>query len=301
MSDEAHLQARHYRRGTILGLTLAELLMLLLFLFLLIMAFLISDREERLAHVEVERVSWREVLSEASNLQLPQNHQTILTEADLERPLEELRRIQEDSSAYRELVAAEVDLSELRAMTEQSENLSALAEAAGASSIEEFLNQMEDVVEMSNIVRPGQSAAATLEEGIQRLGSGREACIRFPREPGQRRGAIAYSFIVTLTPDGVVVREGNREAFEADWTGELPRPPFGVPISVSEFNRLTRSYYTVGENVGAPIPGSSARRPCRFYIALERSRLLTDVGAYDTMLRRVQDNFYKRSNVELVD
>lgn len=59
MSEEAHLQARHYRRGTILGLTLAELLMLLLFLFLLIMAFVINEREERISRLDEERLGWR--------------------------------------------------------------------------------------------------------------------------------------------------------------------------------------------------------------------------------------------------
>tara|TARA_R110002072_G_scaffold168067_1_gene321595 strand:- start:661 stop:1566 length:906 start_codon:yes stop_codon:yes gene_type:complete len=301
MNDEAHLQARHYRRGTILGLTLAELLMLLLFLFLLIMAFLIEDREYRLNQADTERHRWREALSEETSISLPQDHNLVLSVEDLERPIEELRQIQEESAAFRALLSDGVDVSELRQLIEQNAQLGALAEAAGSDSISEFLAQLSELVERANNVRPGQGAAMTIAEGLQTLGSGREACVRLPPQPGQTRGSVAYSFIVTLTPEGLIVRHGDEEAFEASWTGALPILPYGTPISVADFNRLTRPFYDVGEDVGAPVPGSSTRRPCRFYIALQRSRSLNDVNAYDLMLRRVQDNFYKRPNVELVD
>lgn len=301
MHDEAQLQARHYRRGTILGLTLAELLMLLLFLFLLIMAFVITDKEQRLERSETERRHWRETLSDFTALSLPSDPATPLTEADLERPIEALRQINEESEAFRQMLATDIDVAQLRQFIEQGSSLDALAQAAGADSTRDFLQDMAELVTRSNLIRPGQSVAATLEEGLQKLGSGREACIRLPREPGQSRGSVAYSFVVTLTPEGVVARLGDEEAFQASWIGDLPLPPLNSPISVAEFNRVTRAYYDVGENIGAPVAGSSARRPCRFYIALERSRQLTDVDAYDMMLRRVQDNFYKRTNVELVD
>lgn len=300
MSEEAHLQARHYRRGTILGLTLAELLMLLLFLFLLIMTFVINEREERINRIDQERITWREQIPLVTGVTIPPEPSTVLTPADLDRPIEELRRLREERDTLRQMLVDAGSPSELQELIETFQEVSALAEASGAETATELLSDYNELLQRAAAVRPGQRPVATLEEGLEELGSGLEACIWMPFDPGADTKRVAYSFAIALVPEGVRVSEGNPEAFAEAWTGALPRISSGTIMSVAEFNQVTRRFYEVGE-LGAPIAGTEARRRCRFYIRLQRSRRIADVDVYENLLQRVQQNFFRSYRIEIVD
>lgn len=300
MSEEAHLQARHYRRGTILGLTLAELLMLLLFLFLLIMTFVINEREERINRLDAERVAWREQIPLVTGITIPEPTSNILRPEDLDRPIEDLRSLRDERDSLREVLADAGSPEEIRELAQSFDALREIAQASGAESVSQVVDEYRDLLERAARVRPGQRAHLTLGEGLEELGSGLEACIWIPFASGEDTRRVAYSFTVALVPEGVRVSPGNPEAFAEAWTGPLPTFDDGVVVSVAEFNRLTRRYYEVGD-AGAPIPGTSARRPCRFYIRLQRSRQIEDVDVYEDLLQRVQQNFFRSYSIDIVD
>lgn len=309
MSNEADLQSRHYRRGTILGLTLAELLLLLLFLFLLIMAVVIGEKErefeeykEQTKATNIEVVSWREIVSEVTEVQLPERTSEPIPPADLDKSIDELRKLKDESTVLRSLGLTDIDqaVETIKLAKENNDAMGEIQKALGGLSPSEVADLLKQLSEKALVVRPGADVADTFEEGLGKLGSGLEACIRLPRQPGEKRGAVAYSFITTLTPEGVIIRTGDEEAFAADWTGPLPLPRLGVAISAAEFNQNTRRYYTVG-NSGAPVPNSLARRPCRFYIRIERSTKLVDVSQYEKMIQSIQQNFYRGFEIVLVD
>ncbi len=275
--------------------------MLLLFLFLLIMTIVITEREERIGllvqerqRIEAERLAWREGVARATSIELPSEPSLVLTEEDLDRPIEDLRRLQQDSDAFRQIADRNFDTTDLHRLLEQDDILAGLVGVSGASTQHELLEQLTSVMERARFVRPGQDSIKTIGDGLEELGSGLEACI------WKANGAVAYSFIVTLTPEGVRVEMGDAEAFAAEWTGDLPIPPLHQTLSVSDFNGLTRRYYAVGAS-GAPIEGLTARRPCRFYIQLERSRRLADVDSYEQMVQRVQQNFFRSFQIDIVD
>jgi hypothetical protein len=300
MSDEVHLQARHYRRGTILGLTLAELLMLLLFLFLLIMTFVINEREDRIERIEAERLAWREQIPLVTGVSIPAEPAAILRPEDLDRPIEDLRALREERDDLREMIGDAESVDALRELAAAYSELSSLAEATGSESITELLEGYRGLLERANQIRPGQRPQITLEEGLEELGSGLEACIWMPFAPGADTKRVAYSFTVTLVPEGVMISEGDAEAIAEAWTGPLPNFEPGTVITVDEFNRASRRYYEVGDR-GAPVSGTSARRPCRFYVRLQRSRRIEDVDVYEDLLQRVQQNFFRSYQIEIVD
>ena len=300
MSEEAHLQARHYRRGTILGLTLAELLMLLLFLFLLIMAFVINEREERIRKLDEERLVWRTEVPAVTGIPIPAPPSTVLSRPELDRPIEDLRAIRDERDDLRRIIEEVSSPEDLADLVETYEQLNEIAEEFGEESPSDLLDTVVSLFQRARSVRPGQRPDFTLEEGLEELGSGLEACIWMPFEPGADTKRVAYSYIVTLVPEGVRVSEGNPEAFSESWTGDLPRIPPGTVMSVSRFNQLTRRFYEVGE-MGAPIEGTNARRPCRFYIRLQRSRRIADVDVYENLVQRVQQNFFRSYQIEIVD
>jgi len=300
-NEDRHLQARHYRRGTILGLTLAELLMLLLFLFLLVMSIVITERDDRISlleqereRIEEERLAWRNGVAEATSIQLPNDSSFVLTEEELDRPIEDLRRLQQDSDAFREIADEGLTATELIQLLEQDEILEEFVGISGASTRRELLDRLRSILGRARALRPGQDSITTIGDGLEELGSGLESCIWKPN------GSVAYSFVVTLTPEGVRVEMGDPEAFAAEWIGSPALPQLHRTISVTEFNRTTLEYYATGDT-GAPVERSTARRPCRFYIQLQRSRRLVDVDRYEQMVQRVQQNFFRSFQIDIVD
>ncbi|MCP2669537.1 hypothetical protein NHF40_01170 [Maricaulaceae bacterium EIL42A08] len=299
MSEEAHLQARHYRRGTILGLTLAELLMLLLFLFLLIMAFVINEREERIEQLDEERRAWRENVPLATGIVIPQPISTVLQPADLDRPIEDLRAIREERDQLQQAVN-EIAVEDLQDLIELKEALEELAHDVGVESPSHVVETITSLVQRASSIRPGQRPGITLEEGLEGLGSGLEPCIWMPFEEGATTRRVAFSYVVTLLTDGIRVSEGDPEAFNQAWTGDLPRIPSGSIISIDEFNQATQRFKDVG-NSGAPVAGTDTPRRCRFYVRLQRSRRLTDIDLYDNMIQGVTQNFFRGYRIEIVD
>jgi len=173
-----------YRRGVILGLTLAELLLLLLFLFLLVMSAILHDRqteqeelETRFAAVEEERLAYRNALAGEIEIslgaELANNAGQTLTREQLDAPLARLGQMSSENQTLRsQLQAARSELSELREsrpITEQE--ASALREEnsflnAQLAALEQELGDVSQLVAQANSVDPERSAAEVLQAAM---------------------------------------------------------------------------------------------------------------------------------------
>lgn len=167
---------RGHRRGVVLGLTMAEIMLLLLFCMLLVSAALLKDREDELARA-VERSELAEQRAvdadrraEAAALRLEaaltNSGGPLIDVIQLERDQAELATLREESSRLRELLGVaesalaegplpEVDWRELR-----------LTQEAGNAVLESGLSLTEVVEKLGQLEAEAAAPTATPEEHL---------------------------------------------------------------------------------------------------------------------------------------
>lgn len=183
-----------YRRGVVLGLTLAELLLLLLFLFLLIMAAILHDREEerqaleeQYEAAEAERRAFRGALQAQLELalgaDLAANLGQPLTAEQLAEPLARLSALSSENAGLRaELSAARSELAALREGRPVSQQeASALRQenarlAAELAALNEALGDAQALVDQAGALAPDRPPGEVLEAALEAYsGLGEEA------------------------------------------------------------------------------------------------------------------------------
>ena len=166
-----------YRRGALLGLTLAELLLLLLFLFLMIMAALLFEKDEIIESATVEAEAWRQGASQNFQIAPPERPVGYIDPEDMDRPLSELElRAAEAEQARSRAEALTTILREGISEEEVAARLEELQIAAQRlAAIEEELGRPEDIIQRAQAVRPDQSPRMTTLSAIELLQDQSEA------------------------------------------------------------------------------------------------------------------------------
>jgi hypothetical protein len=173
-----------YRRGVVLGLTLAELLLLLLFLLLLLMSSILFHRQEeqldletRYDASEIERRAFREAFEGQLEITLggdvAGNIGAPLTQEQLQEPLARLAEMSNAALAlHDELAAAETELAALREgrpITQQE--ASALRQenarlVGRLAALNNELGDIESLVSNANALDPQRNAAEVLNAAL---------------------------------------------------------------------------------------------------------------------------------------
>ncbi|SDL92360.1 hypothetical protein [Maricaulis salignorans] len=298
-----------YRRGVVLGLTLAELLLLLLFLFLLLMSSILFRREEeqldlerRYDASEIERRAFRGAFEGQLEItlgnELAGNIGAPLTQEQLQEPLARLAAMSSENVALRtDLEAATSELAALRdgrpfsqqeASTLRQENARLERQLA---MLRDELGDVSELVSAANAVDPERSAADVLNAAMSsyaglnndqrmlpdqlaqchaersNIGSQldyiRAQCGRAGDLPPcvyRDDGAIAYSYNVVLSQDGVTAGRGDEGRFRSiPWVAALPDPRLGQPMSLNEFLGATRSHFQASQQQNPE---------CRFFVRI---------------------------------
>jgi hypothetical protein len=173
-----------YRRGVVLGLTLAELLLLLLFLFLLIMASILYQREEIRLEIEErfnvadeERRAFRNSLNvyleEVLGTQSVADPGRPLSAQELEEPLARLSRLSSEYAATSaQLRAARSELEQLRqgipptereASALRQENARIQAELAQLNAA---LGDAQALIDQARQISPDEAASDVLRSAL---------------------------------------------------------------------------------------------------------------------------------------
>lgn len=262
---------REYRRGMVLGLTLAETLLLLMFLLLMALGALLWRREAELAAAKTDAATAtakaaheqreREKLTSALASLIPElwergvavpDAQTLavkLVEAERAR-----RQIDELASSLTEVRA---DLAEARRQRD-----------ALATRVQELERQLgPEGADLPSRLQDLERQRDDLHAGLAREQRKREQAeteLRDLRERIRRGGSLyppcgpdEFSFRVTILDQGrAIVEDISTPAGRRHEAWELIRPfPRGTPISLSQFLGATRAYAEWGH----------ARQPeCRF-------------------------------------
>lgn len=274
-----------YRRGFVLGLTLAEAALLLVFVVLLLMVAGFERRDRAIAELEsLQSMAANMAPAGADPISFAKNQLVALSELreaagsvsdDWDEDFIELVRAVVTARQGGELV----DVS--RALQEKQERidlmLEALGQLDGTAGVKELLERVADSeARLSN--QRGQLTA--LQNRLERAGQGGvlPSCWTTPE------GRIDYLLDVVLGSGGIRIKESSPERRRSE-RERLPMGPVvaGRTYSQAEFQALTKAIYDW-----------SVARECRFYVNIFDGTQEHEKERYKSLLTTVEGHFYKR-------
>lgn len=265
-----------YRRGMVLGLTLAEVGILIIFVLLLLIGL-----------EELEKVVEREgkELVEVGRLQALKESESLLTQ--LRSPLqpangssvEEIRTL---IRALQEVAATpegQTTLKEARAVIDQMNNVREQIRGEGAS--EALANQIE---QKSYRIANQEGQLGRYESLLKEagLGKGERPCWVKPD------GTIEYLYDIVLASKGIRMRE-----YKYNHRG---RERSLLPMSTVDPNQLLSPAEFLQKT--QPLYNHSLAENCRFFVVIYDATGPTEKELYKRLLRTVEGHFYKRLDRE---
>jgi hypothetical protein len=268
--DSHHIGEQHgaYRRGLVVGLTMAEVGILIIFILLLLIGF------ERWLRRDQESIP-RERLKalNAAESTLNELHETLQTPSgSTVNEIRALVRVLQNGAATPEGQSALEEAREVFRETRRVQD-----ELQKSPGFEGLAKEVEK--QASRIAnQEGQLKRYESQLKAAGLGKGERPCWVRPD------GTIEYLYDVVLASRGIRMREYHHPHRERE-RSHLPIPaanPSEV-IGPAEFLRRTQALYD-----------SSLAQNCRFFVVVYDSTGATEKEVYKTLLRTVEGHFYKR-------
>jgi hypothetical protein len=268
-----------YRRGVVLGLTMAEAGILIIFVLLLLIGFdewnqaLARDHmrgmaavpQETLVSLESAQSQLREIV-EAVDMTLPADSEQI---AVLVRAVREAMKRPDARSA----------LEEAKQATKEMQRVAKEMAAKGGQTLG------QQVERQSFRIANQEGQLKHLQGQLEKagLGKGERPCWVKPD------GTIEYLFDVVLTDDGIRMRENALPARSREReTLPMPTTDPSETLSPAEFLRLT-----------GPLYESSLAANCRFFVTVFDATGPAEKDRYKKLLRTVEGHFYKRLSLDV--
>lgn len=294
LSDESA-----YRKGLVLGLTLAEIILLIIFSLLLILGFLLGQQKEERRQLQEELKSQTVALAlQEERLQEMQRLLSPDTQNKFDDLFRELKLAQKEAERAAELEARVQSMeseSELATkLTEMLGDPSAPPEqvvkrvqdlqeiAAQAEAFEEFADKdaAEEAVRLARELNTTKGQMQNLRRKLDAAGKGMEmpACWA-----DSSSGRVEYIFDVALTSKGLVIHD-NKIAHRAQDQAELPVSAikFDAEMSLGDFRDQTRMLFDW-----------SVSNECRFFVRVFDQTGASEKQLYKEHLRVLEEHFYK--------
>ena len=287
--DNGRIGEQHtaYRRGLVLGLTMAEVGILIIFVLLLLIALgLRRQHDMELQTADTVQISG----ARAGELNHAESSLAAISKAVGLRPnaspqdIERLVRIAQEAAASAEgtsaLAKARGALADLEAAHDAIQRLARAASTDGGKSLaDKMVAQESDLA-----IKEGQ-----LKYYADRLaqfgqGKGERPCWV------ERDGTIVYLYDVILTSQGIKMRERLSPTFAAERT-RLPLPKVDLKEVLDEqtFLKRTRDVYEYGQR---------DEKRCRFYVFVWDGTKVEEKPLYKHLLDTVEGHFYKQYKVK---
>jgi hypothetical protein len=281
-------QKMAYRRGLVLGFTMAEVTIMVLFCLLLASAFLIDEKEKQLsaAQQELSDVSEASKMVEAFKSKYGERSkiEDIFTELKLVRQSnEQLVRKTTEQEAVLAAVAKDAELTEGVKKSLHAAGISDISPSgvtalvrAGLVKGDKAVQCERDAIEKNRLEGQLANAQATLT----RLGKGTEmpACWANPQS-----GRPEYIFTVDLTSTGLIIRNQKLPHREAEQSLlPLDLIAFDVEVAPDVFRAQTD-----------PLWSWSKDHQCRFFVMVRDRTQATEKDTYKRMLHTLEEHFYK--------
>jgi hypothetical protein len=281
-------QKKAYRRGLLLGFTMAEVTIMVLFCLLLASALVFEEKLNELARANDKLAELSEVRDTVSALAAKYGESgkidDIFTELRfVKRENTELKqRAAENEAALIEVKAnaellreIKVSLQSVKDSQPNAAEVGAIVKA-GLAKGEKAIQCERDAIEKNRLEGQLASAQATLT----RLGKGTEmpACWANPKT-----GRPEYIFSIDLTSTGLVIHDERLEHRQAEQS-LLPLSEIGFDTEVSPdaFRIQTGALWLW-----------SKEHQCRFFVMVRDKTQPTEKDTYKKLLRTLEDHFYK--------
>lgn len=273
-SEEGHNvaeEAAAYRRGAVLGLTMAEAAILIIFVLLLLIGYQWwKQRVEKASNAGKTLVG-------AERLQSLEHAETLLDGLKAE--------LEAEPGASSEAIVRLVQ--RLKAAAGATDSETALAAVEKMQEIEKALAERGGSEELAKAVERQSFQIANQEGQLVRCEARLEGA---GLERGERPcwansdGSVDYVYDVVLSMNGIRMREyehPNRSAQRALLS--MPRVDPKVPLQENQFLKLTR-----------PLYDESVKMKCRFFVVVFDGTDVTAKIRYKRLLKTVEGHFYKR-------
>jgi hypothetical protein len=273
-----------YRKGLVLGLTMAEVGILIIFVLLLLIAFDYLRRDEIVSlyanktAVEPERLQELEQ-AETSLQEVQEALGDALGVAPNDPPDDFVRLVRIVQAAARSpagqtaLVEAQELLAEMERAVERLERAAQQAEAGDGGEVAEQLEALSYRVEnQDGLLTRYENQLARLGQGI----GGRPCWV-------QPNGDIDFLYDVVLRSDGISMRERGYPHRAAE-RARLPMPHVDAAetLTAAEFRQRT-----------APLYEEARKEGCVFFVVVYDATAPHEKGVFIDLLRTVEGHFYK--------
>lgn len=274
-------QQASYRRGLVMGLTMAEVGILIIFVLLLLLAFneWIRERDQiaRQAFANVPKEKLESL--ERSDAIVKNFAQAVgagpnAPPEEIEKLVRVIQAVAQKPQGQTMLAKAKEEINRLSEARRRIEKIATEAKLADGLTLAGQIERQS--FELAN--KEGQLKRYETQLQEAGLGKGERPCWVTPD------GTIEYLFEVALTSDGIRMRE-LQYAGRAGERSTLPIPetnPSEV-LSPGEFQRRTAPLYT-----------HSLEQNCRFFVVVYDATQSTEKDLYKKLLRTVEGHFYKR-------
>jgi len=286
--DYSNQHGYGYRRGFVLGLTLAETALLLIFIILMLLVIGFDRRDRSLALLQqFQQVISAHIPSGQDPIEYIQSQLTLIQQ--LRDAVQQYdQEWDEDFIQLVRAVASAGNNTDVAALTKALEDklaqLEKLLEFAknidGANGAKELIERIADL-EVDNQNQRGQLAELRNRLGKVGLSNYLPSCWSTPE------GRTEYIMDVALVSDGIRVRETIPE-YRLVERSSLPLPQMD-PAQVytqSDFQIATKGLYDW-----------SIANECRFYIFVYDGTAAHEKELYKELLRTAEGHFYKNFNV----
>ena len=272
-----------YRRGLVLGLTMAEVGILVIFVLLLLLALAAFDRQRyaEMAAVPPERLEQLE----AAEAGLESIKKAVgVRQADTPAEIQELVRAVQESAASPEgrasLQAVRGALEEIKRTEQEIRRVAErVGGEAGSSMAATVAQQSRELAIKEGQLQHAEQRLRALGQG----GAGARPCWVSPA------GEIVFLYDVILTSRGIRMKlrdDVSRSPRVADLA--LPSIDSSAALSAEEFRAKTRELYDYGRR---------EENQCVFHVYVWDGTAPAEKERYKDLLRTVEGHFYKQTTV----
>jgi len=303
-------QNRAYRKGVILGFTMAEISILIIFCLLLATSFLIEEKNDVISKVSHENNELSQVKSRLDELRKNSTSQIEFDDlfqeltrskaqaeeinalkADLNKRLHELQELDVLKSnnadkpieeIFSELVSDAQYTKEIKKNLNNStqKNLSGeqIAQTINSSGklTEVVTEKMNALVEIERL----KGQLANSQTKLERLGKGTEmpACWA-----DAKTGKPEYIFKIELTSNGLIIQDQHLQSRINDQ--KL------LPVNMIHFEKSLSPRDFLAQT--RPLSQWSIQHNCRFFVKAKDEPPVNQKNTYKAMLRTLESHFYK--------
>jgi hypothetical protein len=271
-----------YRRGLVLGLTMAEVGILVIFVLLLLLALAAFERQRYAATAAVPPERLEELAAAEAALQsitAAVGVRQADTPAEIQELVRAVTQAAESPEGQTSLQAVRSALEEIKRTEEQIRRMAERLEGESTSMAATVAQQSRDLA-----IKEGQ-----LQYAEQRLraavgqGAGARPCWVEPD------GSIVFLYDVILTSAGIRMRLRDG-VLGSPRLADLPLPAVDRYLAMSDddFRAKTRALYDYGRR---------DENQCRFHVYVWDGTQAAEKERYKDLLRTVEGHFYKQTTV----